>query len=241
MNMYEGSDVLLNERGVEAVNKGTVRAKTATVLPQNHHLNTSQLTVKRMRNWPLLPMATEVKQRRRKERKFILSIWGSKGKKRRGERGNRVGVRREGEEYSTCINNWSAVRGDRNSNKTETDQAYQLVLPVCAQKHHCARVTYVRPTQQKKKKKKRGYTRRNMNDREAVHHHESGVVSAREPRIACGSHAYLLRSVCQEKRWHVCVWQCGCFPRFSLWIVGAENPSRTHSSDVAAAAFPPLT
>lgn len=154
MNMYEGSDVLLNERGVEAVNKGTVRAKTATVLPQNHHLNTSQLTVKRMRNWPLLPMATEVKQRRRKERKFILSIWGSKGKKRRGERGNRVGVRREGEEYSTCINNWSAVRGDRNSNKTETDQAYQLVLPVCAQKHHCARVTYVRPTQQKKKKKK---------------------------------------------------------------------------------------
>lgn len=78
-----------------------------------------------------------------------------------------------------------------------------------------------------------------MNDREAVHHHESGVVSAREPRIACGSHAYLLRSVCQEKRWHVCVWQCGCFPRFSLWIVGAENPSRTHSSDVAAAAFPP--
>lgn len=236
MNMYEGSDVLLNERGVEAVNKGTVRAKTATVLPQNHHLNTSQLTVKRMRNWPLLPMATEVKQRRRKERKFILSIWGSKGKKGGGRGATGWGWGERGR------NTVHASTTDQQWEETGTVTRQRQIRPInwcclCVQKHHCARVTYVRPTQQKKKK--RGYTRRNMNDREAVHHHESGVVSAREPRIACGSHAYLLRSVCQEKRWHVCVWQCGCFPRFSLWIVGAENPSRTHSSDVAAAAFPP--
>lgn len=48
-------------------------------------LHTPQLAVKnnnkrRIRNWPLLPLATEVKQRRKKDRKFILSIWGRKGK-----------------------------------------------------------------------------------------------------------------------------------------------------------------
>lgn len=62
-----------------------------------------------------------------------------------------------------------------------------------------------------------------MNDREAVHHHESGVVSAREPRIACGSHAYLLRSVCQEKRWHVCG-SVGVFPGFHCGLLELKTP-----------------
>lgn len=64
-----------------------------------------------------------------------------------------------------------------------------------------------------------------MNDREAVHHHESGMVSAREPRIACGSHAYLLRSVCQEKRWRVCVCgSVGVFPGFHCGLLELKNP-----------------
>lgn len=62
-----------------------------------------------------------------------------------------------------------------------------------------------------------------MNDREAVHHHKSGVVSAREPRIACGSHAYLLRSVCQEKRWHVCG-SVGVFPGFHCGLLELKTP-----------------
>lgn len=86
----------------------------------NHHLNTSQLTVKRMRNWPLLPLATEVKQRRKKERKFILSIWGRKG------RGRQQGGVRNTVHASRTDRRWKRQVLDRERHK-----AYELVQRLC--------------------------------------------------------------------------------------------------------------
>lgn len=86
----------------------------------NRHLNTSQLTMKRMRNWPLLPLATEVKQRRKKERKFILSIWGRKG------RGRQQGGVRNTVHASRTDRRWKRQVLDRERHK-----AYELVQRLC--------------------------------------------------------------------------------------------------------------
>lgn len=92
MNMYEGSDVLLNERGVEAVNKGTVRAKTATVLPQNHHLNTSQLNSQKDEELTFVANGNR-SQAKEEEGEKIHSVHLREQRKKKGggERGNRVG------------------------------------------------------------------------------------------------------------------------------------------------------
>ncbi len=142
---------------------GAFQGRTAMALPRhldrsacshgnpNHHLNTLQLTVKRMRNWPLLPLATEVKQRRKKERKLILPIWGRKGKV---EGAIRVGWGR-GEEHSTCINNWSALkRQDRERERQKQIRPirwcteifkWMLLLCLCITQMSCVQRLQERP------------------------------------------------------------------------------------------------
>ena len=134
----EGGNIYMWSRGTETQSSGAFQGQAAGSACSNgnlnHHLKTSQLTVeKRMRNWPLLPFATEVKQRRKKERKFILSIWGKKGK------GKVEGWGEEEEGGGTQYMHQQLIRykteRDRNrSSLLDGAQSFFFYIAVCAKK-----------------------------------------------------------------------------------------------------------
>lgn len=104
-NRYDACDSFKGSR----VTAGTKCFRFHTTHRPSHHRSPGQMSLftlliidmqKDVGHWPLLPWATAVKQKRRKERKLIPAIWGRKGEEEGRGHGRRHALNwHEAEKY----------------------------------------------------------------------------------------------------------------------------------------------